>query len=83
MQRLIEMFNLREIQQRGHRLGVGFVGGVNLSGGQWQMVSMARAFAKNKPKLFIVDEPTASMDPEAEVEAFRFLENIPKIWLPS
>lgn len=72
MQRLIEMFNLREIQQRGHRLGVGFVGGVNLSGGQWQMVSMARAFAKNKPKLFIVDEPTASMDPEAEVEAFRF-----------
>lgn len=33
---------------------------------------MARAFAKRNPKLFIVDEPTASLDPEAEVEAFRF-----------
>lgn len=72
LQRLVDMFHLQDIKQSVHRLGVGFAGGTNLSGGQWQKVSMARAFAKRNPKLFIVDEPTASLDPEAEVEAFRF-----------
>lgn len=39
------------------------------------MVSIARAFAKPKAVLFIVDEPTSSMDPETEVEAFRLFRN--------
>lgn len=71
-ERLIETFGLKRHQGNEARLGIGFKGGINLSGGQWQMVSMARAFAKLNAVLFIVDEPTSSMDPETEVEAFRF-----------
>jgi len=44
-------------------------GDVTLSGGQWQKFAIARAFAKTTP-LMILDEPTASLDPEAEFEVF-------------
>ena len=49
-------------------------GDVSLSGGQWQRLAIARAFAHDAP-LMILDEPTASLDAEAEFEVFqRFAE---------
>ena len=49
-------------------------GDVSISGGQWQTFAIARAFARPTP-LIILDEPTASLDPEAEFEVFeRFKE---------
>ena len=49
-------------------------GDVSISGGQWQTFAIARAFARPTP-LMILDEPTASLDPEAEFEVFeRFKE---------
>ena len=49
-------------------------GDVSLSGGQWQRLAIARAFAHEAP-LMILDEPTASLDAEAEFEVFqRFAE---------
>lgn len=74
-EKLMERFGLKTQLDNEARLGIGFKGGINLSGGQWQMVSMARAFTKPNVMLFIVDEPTSSMDPETEVEAFRFFRN--------
>ncbi|MFT7649401.1 MAG: ATP-binding cassette subfamily B protein [Candidatus Poriferisodalaceae bacterium] len=44
-------------------------GETTLSGGQWQTVSIARAFARNAP-VMILDEPTANLDAEAEFEVF-------------
>jgi ATP-binding cassette, subfamily B, bacterial len=44
-------------------------GEVTLSGGQWQTVAIARAFARDAP-LMILDEPTANLDAEAEYEVF-------------
>lgn len=45
-------------------------GGIELSGGQWQKISIARAFFKDS-EILILDEPTASLDPLAEQEVFR------------
>ena len=43
--------------------------GIELSGGQWQKLSIARAFY-NDSEILIMDEPTASLDPLAEQEVF-------------
>lgn len=43
--------------------------GINLSGGQWQKLALARAYFK-KGQLLILDEPTAAMDPKAESELY-------------
>ena len=48
--------------------------GIELSGGQWQRLSVARAFYK-RSEILILDEPTASLDAMAEKEVFdRFYE---------
>lgn len=44
--------------------------GTELSGGEWQKISIARAFYSNAD-ILILDEPTASLDPLAEQEVFR------------
>ncbi len=51
------------------RLGKMFKGGVELSGGQWQKIGMARAFMTDAP-ILILDEPTAALDAIAEYELF-------------
>ena len=50
-------------------LGPEFLGGVDLSAGQWQRMALARAFYRDAP-LVILDEPTASLDARAEHELF-------------
>jgi ATP-binding cassette, subfamily B, bacterial len=50
------------------------VGGVDLSGGQWQWVAIARGFFR-KAQVLVLDEPTAALDPLAELAIFaRFAE---------
>jgi len=57
-------------------LGKRFAGGVELSGGQWQKVALARAYMRDA-QLLILDEPTAALDARAEHEVFlRFAELI-------
>ena len=43
--------------------------GIELSGGQWQKLAIARAFYGDSD-ILILDEPTASLDPMAEAEVF-------------
>lgn len=43
----------------------------NLSGGQWQKISIARAAYRNNAKIMILDEPTAALDPIAEAQLYR------------
>lgn len=55
-------------------LGKRFNQGVELSGGEWQKIALARAYMKDA-QLMILDEPTASLDARAEYEVFhRFAE---------
>ena len=53
-------------------LGRWFDGGVQLSGGEWQKIALARALMR-EGSLLILDEPTASLDAEAEYEVFEHL----------
>jgi ATP-binding cassette subfamily B protein len=50
-------------------LGKWFARGVQLSGGQWQKVALARAFMRDAP-LLALDEPTAALDARAEHDLF-------------
>lgn len=50
-------------------LGKRFGNGVDLSGGQWQKVALARAYMRDA-QLLILDEPTAALDARAEHEVF-------------
>ncbi|MBT2234292.1 ATP-binding cassette domain-containing protein [Nonomuraea sp. NEAU-A123] len=46
-------------------LGKEFMGGTDLSIGQWQRVALARAFFRDAP-FIVLDEPTAALDARAE-----------------
>jgi ATP-binding cassette, subfamily B, bacterial len=61
-------------QKYGTMLGRMF-GNVDLSGGQWQKIAIARAFARNAP-ILVLDEPTSSLDPRAEYEIFRLFRTL-------
>lgn len=56
-------------------VGKMFDSGIDLSGGQWQKLALARAFFRNAP-ILILDEPTAAIDAKAEYEIF---ENVQKL----
>ena len=50
-------------------LGRRFEGGVDLSGGEWQKLALARAYLR-EAQVLILDEPTAALDARAEYEVF-------------
>ena len=55
-------------------LGRRFEDGVDLSGGEWQKIALARAYMRDA-QVLILDEPTAALDARAEYEVFvRFSE---------
>jgi ATP-binding cassette subfamily B protein len=67
---LVERMPGKYDQQLGRR----FNQGVELSGGEWQKIALARAYMKDA-QLLILDEPTAALDARAEYEVFqRFAE---------
>jgi len=62
-------------QQYQTTLGKSFVGGEELSVGQWQKIALARAFYSDA-QIIVLDEPTSSMDALAEYEFFKRLKMI-------
>jgi ATP-binding cassette, subfamily B, bacterial len=58
-------------------LGKMFESGIDLSGGQWQKLALARAFFRNAP-ILILDEPTAAIDAKAEYEIFQKVQSLQK-----
>ncbi|MEO6915712.1 MAG: ATP-binding cassette domain-containing protein, partial [Chitinophagaceae bacterium] len=67
---LIEKFPDKYEQMLGRR----FNNGVELSGGEWQKIALARAYLRDA-QILILDEPTAALDARAEYEVFqRFAE---------
>jgi ATP-binding cassette subfamily B protein len=61
-------------QRYEQMLGRRFDGGLDLSGGEWQKVALARAYLRDA-QLLILDEPTAALDARSEAQVFaRFAE---------
>lgn len=58
-------------------LGRRFNNGIDLSGGEWQKIALARAYMKNA-QLLILDEPTAALDARAEYEVFQRFSELTK-----
>lgn len=56
-------------------LGRRFAEGMELSGGQWQKIALARAYMR-EAQLFILDEPTSALDARAEYEVFQRFANL-------
>jgi len=56
--------------QYAQRVGKRFRTGVDLSGGEWQKIAIARAYMRDA-QLLILDEPTAALDARAEFEVFQ------------
>jgi ATP-binding cassette subfamily B protein len=51
-------------------LGRRFDGGVDLSGGEWQKVALARAYLRDA-QVLVLDEPTSALDARSEYEVFK------------
>ena len=51
-------------------------GGVWLSKGQWQRLAIARLMANEDARIWILDEPTASLDPLSEIEVYNLIMNV-------
>lgn len=51
-------------------VGRRFEGGVDLSGGEWQKLALARAYMRDA-QVLMLDEPTATLDARAEYEVFQ------------
>jgi ATP-binding cassette subfamily B protein len=60
-----------ELPKQYHtQLGRWFADGRELSIGQWQKIALSRAFMRKHADILVLDEPTASMDAEAETQIF-------------
>ncbi|MEO7742862.1 MAG: ABC transporter ATP-binding protein [Usitatibacter sp.] len=51
-------------------IGKRFKSGIDLSGGEWQKIAIARAYMR-EAQVLILDEPTAALDARAEFEVFQ------------
>src|SRR5467141_2230428 len=57
-------------------LGKWFDAGVNLSGGEWQKVALARSFMRDDARILLLDEPTSALDAQAEYDLFERLHSL-------
>ncbi|HVU53913.1 MAG TPA: ABC transporter ATP-binding protein [Puia sp.] len=69
-QSLADRLAVKLPDQYDQALGRRFHQGVELSGGEWQKIALARAYMR-EAQLLILDEPTAALDARAEYEVFQ------------
>lgn len=60
------------------QVGSWFIGGKQLSGGEWQKLAIARAFFRSDTAVVVMDEPSASLDPISEYNVFENFRDLSK-----
>lgn len=58
------------------QLGASWSGGVDLSGGEWQLVALGRALMRESPALVVLDEPTSALDADREYALFQAISSM-------
>jgi ATP-binding cassette subfamily B protein len=76
-QSLADVLTERLPDKYDQALGRRFRQGVDLSGGEWQKIALARAYMRDA-QLLILDEPTAALDARAEYEVFQRFADLTK-----
>ncbi len=56
--------------------GRAFLDGIDLSGGQWQKVALARSMMREEPLVLVLDEPTYSLDVESERRVYEWFSRV-------
>ncbi|HSU51190.1 MAG TPA: ABC transporter ATP-binding protein [Segetibacter sp.] len=74
---LANLFIEKLPQQYDQMLGRHFTDGVELSGGEWQKIALARAYMRDA-QLMVLDEPTAALDAKSEFEVFQRFSELTK-----
>ncbi len=69
---IVDAFEHKDDQQLGAQFG-----GIDLSGGQWQRIALARMYYRDS-EILILDEPTASIDAVSEAKIFENVQNLSK-----
>jgi ATP-binding cassette subfamily B protein len=64
-------------------LGRAFLDGIDLSGGQWQKVALARSMMPDAPLILALDEPTYSLDVESERRVFEWFSRVARTENPA
>lgn len=77
LKQTLEKAHVDFISDLNTQLGLWFVDGVQLSGGQWQKVAIARALFRDA-SLYILDEPSSALDPLSEKEIIDMFMNMTK-----
>jgi ATP-binding cassette subfamily B protein len=57
-------------------LGRAFLDGIDLSGGQWQKVALARSMMRPDVRVLVLDEPTYSLDVESERRVYEWFSRV-------
>lgn len=72
MRMLWQEEEIHRVFPKGYETELGYLGktGKDLSGGQWQRIALVRALLR-KGNFYILDEPTAALDPMAEAELYQ------------
>src|SRR5690606_23345324 len=80
VERLLEQTGLLEFLrslERGIHTPLGQLDhGIELSKGQWQRLAVARLLAHPNASVWILDEPTAYLDPMAEIEMYQLIHRL-------
>lgn len=71
-----QAYTFIEKYEHGYNAQIGTdFGGIKFSGGQSQKMALARTFYRKAP-IVILDEPTAAVDTESEIEIFKTLDTL-------